>query len=269
MKNYAAIIFILFCFSCATHTGPGVTKEEYEKQKLVVGKEKKILEKEVEKLRAKYEVNLKKHEDKDKDWRDIQQARLEHILKRLEKAKEGNEDIPQITLVYPNIWGVVQYGEIALTTNAWTDGFQIWFTEELLKICKNDDEIASILSHERAHMYRDHLVGAYLQGIAGAVLEGVQPGSSNVLLLLTPFTKEKEKEADLYGLINMYKAGYDLNAFIRVWKKFSVVHPSSQEEGLFILQTHPNSIDRQVKSQKTIDLIKKGIDPIKWEEDKK
>lgn len=273
MKITSILTILFILIGCATHTGPKVTHKEIDYERLLIKKERVSLLKEINTLKSTFDKKLKENED---NVREYQQKRMNRMLKRIALAsgKYNEDNIPTIHYVYPStkwhIQAIFNPDVIDPTTfNAWTNGFDIWITEALTKICKNDDEVAAVLSHELAHIYKGHLASAYFKQFAGQVMDAFAPGSSTALLLLTPFTKEMEREADLYGIIVMNKARYDMNADIRFWKKAIVTHSMIDTNLGFLLQTHPVGSERIIKTRKIIKLINQGIDPIRWEEQQK
>ncbi len=76
-----------------------------------------------------------------------------------------------------------------------------------------------MLSHEMAHAYRGHM--AYLRAkqalglalaIPAAIFGGQAAGQLAMVLVEAAskkFDRDQEREADIYGLIAVYKAGFD------------------------------------------------------------
>lgn len=109
----------------------------------------------------------------------------------------------------------------------------------ILSVAKNEAGLATVMSHEIAHVIARH--GAQrmtqqilLQGaMLGAGLSMKNNTQRNIILsalgvgvlygLTLPFSRSHESEADQIGLIYMAKAGYDPSEAINFWQRFSTV----------------------------------------------
>ena len=109
----------------------------------------------------------------------------------------------------------------------------------ILSVAKNEAGLATVISHEIAHVIARH--GAQrmtqqmlLQGaMIGAGLSMKNKTQRNLILtalgvgvlygFTLPFSRSHESEADQIGLIYMANAGYDPNEAIKFWKRFSQV----------------------------------------------
>ena len=109
----------------------------------------------------------------------------------------------------------------------------------ILSVAKNEAGLATVMSHEIAHVIARH--GAQrmtqqmlLQGaMIGAGLSMKNSTQKNIVLsalgvgvlygFTLPFSRLHESEADQIGLIYMAKAGYDPNEAISFWQRFSQI----------------------------------------------
>ncbi len=109
----------------------------------------------------------------------------------------------------------------------------------ILSVAKNEAGLATVMSHEIAHVIARH--GAQrmtqqllLQGaMIGAGLSMNNSTQKNLILsalgvgvlygFTLPFSRSHESEADQIGLIYMANAGYDPNEAINFWQRFSNV----------------------------------------------
>ena len=109
----------------------------------------------------------------------------------------------------------------------------------ILSVAKNEAGLATVMSHEIAHVIARH--GAQrmtqqmlLQGaMIGAGLSMKNSTQRNIILsalgvgvlygFTLPFSRLHESEADQIGLIYMAKAGYDPNEAINFWQRFGQV----------------------------------------------
>ncbi len=124
----------------------------------------------------------------------------------------------------------------------------------LLNVAKNQDQLATVIGHEIAHVLADHsnerlsssqlanlgmqithigLENSEYQDMAMGVLGlGVQYG------ILMPYGRTQESEADIIGLDLMVKAGFDPRQSIELWK--NMAKASSGNNPPELLSTHPS-----------------------------
>ena len=128
----------------------------------------------------------------------------------------------------------------------------------ILSVAKNEAGLATVMSHEIAHVIARH--GAQrmtqqmlLQGaMIGAGLSMKNSTQKNIVLsalgvgvlygFTLPFSRLHESEADQIGLIYMAKAGYDPNEAINFWQRFGQV--KGGKEGPEWASTHPADATR-------------------------
>ena len=150
----------------------------------------------------------------------------------------------------------------------------------LYKIAKTDDQLASVIAHEIAHVTAKHVheklsrelaVGAVgtvgmIGGLAGGASGLTVDALSQVYGLTTgiggfAFDRAKEKEADYIGLMYMARAGYDPEQAVKVLEAlelesandlvqpaFLSTHPSHPERILQLMDAMPKAIDERRKS---------------------
>lgn len=135
----------------------------------------------------------------------------------------------------------------------------------LFKIAKTDDELASVIAHEIAHVTAKHVheklsrelavdtvgtVGA-IGGLAGGASGLTMSALSQVYGLTTgisgfAFDRAKEKEADYIGLMYMARAGYDPQASVRVLENLEAASANDPVQPAF-LSTHPTHPERIIQ----------------------
>lgn len=141
----------------------------------------------------------------------------------------------------------------------------------LLEMVENEDQLASVLAHEIAHVTARHTHERYSQSgllgganIASAVAVGMSvpgiyisgsplSGVSNLAQL--SFDRGKEKEADHIGLIYMARAGYNPREALKFLEKMESMTAASAGPPAW-LSTHPAFPDRQLQ---LIDLMPQAL----------
>jgi len=132
-------------------------------------------------------------------------------------------------------------------------GNKIGVNSGLLKVAENQDQLATVLGHEVAHVISHHanerasqtiavqegvnLIGALAsphsgagQSLMGVLGVGAQYG------ILMPYSRIQESEADQLGLDLMAKAGFNPRESINLWKNMTRSDGSQPPE---FLSTHP------------------------------
>ena len=139
-------------------------------------------------------------------------------------------------------------------------GGKVVFFTGMFKVIENNDQLAAVMSHEIAHVILRH---AHFRDVADSVLtipktvgkdilgdlipKDLQPLLDTVyevgknLTVLMPYGREQEKEADREGVKLMYKAGYNPDEAVKLWKNISKVSPDDMPE---FLSTHPSNDER-------------------------
>ena len=112
----------------------------------------------------------------------------------------------------------------------------------VFKVAKNEDQLATILSHEIAHALSRH---GNARISRSKVINGVEIAGGIITALLNPFlvvpyviayeagtrngielplSRLEEQEADIIGLNLMYKAGYNLDESLNFWNNLIEVN---------------------------------------------
>ena len=157
-------------------------------------------------------------------------------------------------------WEVVVFDSEQVNAFALPGG-KIGVYTGLLKVAENQDQLATVIGHEIAHVLADHsnerlsqsqlantglqitnvALGtseyAKYQGVTMAALGlGVQYG------VLMPYGRAQESEADILGLELMAKAGFDPYQSIYLWQNMAKASGGNQPPEL--LSTHPSHSTR-------------------------
>ena len=128
--------------------------------------------------------------------------------------------------------------------NVFTLGGNIIFYKGMYDFCKNDSEIAAIISHEIAHNELGHST-LHLKkqktsnnfGIFGEIALMIERNTS------MSFNQKQEAQADLFGLDLIHPTDYNSCAGISLWERMSKTEKDFNiAENLF--KSHPYSINR-------------------------
>ncbi len=139
----------------------------------------------------------------------------------------------------------------------------IFVTKGLLKCCKTEDAMASILAHEIGHVQRKHGLQAIqksrvTEGVTTLALPDTSTMSGGTLSDLTKtfdgaltditttmidkgYSREFEDEADIDAVAIMKRVGYDPNAFVDMLK---IMKKQIKPDGKGVARTHPTPDDR-------------------------
>jgi predicted Zn-dependent protease len=141
------------------------------------------------------------------------------------------------------------------TPNAFAlPGRKIGVNTGLFRVARNQDQLATVLGHEVAHVVAQHAnervstAFAAQQGLAlvQAISGDPTPEQSQLLALLglgaqvgilLPYGRDQEREADLLGLDLLADAGFDPRESIALWENMAAVGELQPPE---FLSTHPS-----------------------------
>jgi predicted Zn-dependent protease len=167
-----------------------------------------------------------------KKEKESEDANLTQIVSRVGQRIVAVSDMPKLDWEFKLIESD--------TKNAFAlPGGKVAIYTGLLSVAKNEAGLATIMSHEIAHVIARH--GAQrmtqqmlLQGaMLGAGLSMKNNTQRNIILsalgvgvlygFTLPFSRSHESEADQIGLLYMARAGYDPNEALQFWQRFSRV----------------------------------------------
>ncbi|AOS43669.1 TPR repeat-containing protein YfgC precursor [Lacunisphaera limnophila] len=203
------------------------------------------------------------------------QARVRQIGERL--AKVAFWDVPAADWEFVVFDSPQQINAFAMA------GGKVGVYSGLFQICHNDDQLASVLAHEIAHVAAKHVNERLSQDMAiqgggllvGGVMSTTGAGAipANAVLnayglsssiTATGFDRGKEKEADHIGLIYMARAGYNPEEAPKVIENleqasagrvtppaFLSTHPSYPERILQLLDLMPQALEIYQRSGQT------------------
>ncbi len=150
-------------------------------------------------------------------------------------------------------WEVVLFEDDSANAFALPGG-RIGVHAGLLEVARNQDQLATVIAHEIAHVIADHsnerVSTAYATEsglrLAQVLAGGPSDGQSSLMGLLglgaqygilMPFSRTQESEADIIGLDLMARAGFDPRESIRLWENMMELGQGEPPE---FLSTHPS-----------------------------
>lgn len=168
------------------------------------------------------------------------------------------------------------------TVNAFCiPGGKIVVFSGILSVAGSEEELAFILGHEMAHALLDHTrtrvsaqntkntltaaswVGSFAFDLIGmgeigdltrAAVNTVSIGSE--FLLMNPWGRDQELEADRLGMLIIHWAGYDITGVPAFWQKMS----NQNANNFDFFSTHPADSKRIAVMQSLVSEIEEGID---------
>ena len=129
----------------------------------------------------------------------------------------------------------------------------------LIDLAENEAELASVISHEIAHVVGEHgmenMTKQQIIGFAGAVILGARPTFTEEIIssiiqrgVLTNFSRGAELEADRLGIEQMHVAGINPIGFESFLKKMHDQEKGESSRFSNMLSTHPPTALRIKKS---------------------
>ncbi|MCY3768595.1 MAG: M48 family metalloprotease [Gammaproteobacteria bacterium] len=142
----------------------------------------------------------------------------------------------------------------------------ITFNTGLLTVTEEESELASVVSHEIAHLSQRHLARLIakhhedripaLAAILGSILVGGQAGlagatltSATVASNQLTYSRAFEREADSIGVQLLADSGYDPDSMAQFFRTLEAYTRHDQAGAYEFLQTHPLSLNRIAESE--------------------
>lgn len=152
----------------------------------------------------------------------------------------------------PRSWQVEVFEDPSANAFALPGG-KIGVHTGMLRVAEGQDQLATVLSHEIAHVLAAHTnerlstTAVAETGLSAVqmLLGGDSPGQRQLMSalglgaqvgVLLPFNRAQESEADLLGLRLMARAGFDPRASVELWRRMQREAKGSPPE---FLSTHP------------------------------
>jgi predicted Zn-dependent protease len=210
-------------------------------------------------LAASAWTDLKRQQPTTRDPRYLN--RVQRVAPKIITASGGN----------PSQWEVQVFDSKDLNAFALPGG-KIGFYTGILDIMANDDQIATVMGHEVAHVNYNHSGERYSQSslaAAGLTVAQVATSSSQYggqiagilgmgvsLGVILPFSRRHELEADKFGLRYMHRAGYNPNEALRFWESMAAKKQGGGPPEF--LSTHPSDATRIAQLRREIALLGSG-----------
>lgn len=126
-------------------------------------------------------------------------------------------------------------------------------TDQLVKILNNDMELTGILMHEIGHVEKRHGLRSIIQNAGVFLIVSVIVGdvasitsltaSLPTLFINTGYSRQFEREADLYSAVYFQKNNLDNKPMRDILQRLTQKHPKSSKAASFI-STHPLTEER-------------------------
>jgi metalloendopeptidase OMA1, mitochondrial len=200
-------------------------------------------------------------------------SRDKDLTARLQRVGERLQQSVSIWEMPDADWEFVVF-DVPKEINAFAmAGGKVGVFSGLFKIVKNDDQLASVIAHEIAHVTAKHIheklsrelavntigmvgvIGAGAAGVYGADILGEAYGVGMNLRGFA-FDREKEREADYIGLIYMARAGYDPQEAVKVLEQLEAETGTQSGAPSRFLSTHPTTPERMIQ---LIDAMPKAL----------
>jgi len=136
-------------------------------------------------------------------------------------------------------------------------GGKVFVYEGIFKAAKNEDQLATVMSHEIAHALARHgvermsmgqlanigkLAIGEAAGLRGNQAFDVAFGIGAQYGVILPYSRSFEYEADEIGIYLMKKAGYDTHQAVEFWKNMKA--QKNGNEPVEFMSTHPADENR-------------------------
>jgi Zn-dependent protease with chaperone function len=164
--------------------------------------------------------------------------------------------------------------------NAYAAPGKIILTQRLVSFCLNDDEMALVVGHEMAHQVQGHLIRGAAHRELGQLLGEAITAFSTLSLgrlldwkhfqvdpnvrqvaknaVVSVFSQDEEREADIYGAWYAFQAGYDLDRGSAVWERVAAVDEKDPFLTTYFLASHPAPLERLARLKLVAQYFKAG-----------
>jgi len=178
----------------------------------------------------------------------LDEARQAELLKHFAPAITQNKDL-DIRIIFRN------GGAIGANAFALPDG-TILFTDQIVQLAKNNDELLAVLAHEIGHVKYRHALRSVIQGsvvsFAVAMVTGDLSAASNLLATLPvimsnmSYSRNFEREADDNSLLFLDANHIERHYFVDLMERLTYQAECSQ---LIMQEDLKNKISSKIKGE--------------------
>jgi len=145
----------------------------------------------------------------------------------------------------------------------------------LLAVAKNQDQLATVIGHEIAHVQANHSnerlstskLASYGTQAGEVVLQNTEYKEIGMSALglgvqygvIMPYGRAQESESDILGLHLMNQAGFDATQSVELWMNMAIA--AGGKEPMEFLSTHPSNDTRINHLQKELKKLPKTTTP--------
>jgi Zn-dependent protease with chaperone function len=144
-------------------------------------------------------------------------------------------------------------GRIGANAFALPDG-TVMFTDEIVKLAKNDDELLAVFAHEIGHVKYRHALRSAIQGSVLSFVVTMLTGDmsaaagflSSLPLIVTAmsYSRDFEREADEHALIFLDSHKIPRHFFVDLMERLEKEHAPSDKSITGYFSTHPTTNER-------------------------
>lgn len=219
--SVSVLLFSVFVAGCASNHKVPITKRD---QMMLISKEDEvsISKNEYKKIISKAKIC--------KD--EVKIAQVRRVGNRITKNIKNHSNIK---------WQFILVENDSINACCLPDG-RVIINTGVFKVAKNDDQLATVLSHEIAHAISRHGAARISrskvlnagEGIGAVIATIVNPfllvpfiaayETTTKHMITTPYSKIEENEADEIGIHLMKQANFDLNEAIVFWNNMEQIN---------------------------------------------
>lgn len=245
MKNIFSILLVAFLFAGCMGKAPITGREQI--LLMSPSEENALGAKSYKEFLSKAKISTDK----------VQTARIKKIGKRIAVAADRKDFQWEFNLVQDK-----QINAFCLP------GGKVVVYTGILPLAKNDDQLATVMSHEIAHALARHgaermshqQISKTIQALSNVLLGATAPQYTNAfntaygygtqLGIMLPYSRSHEYEADEIGIHLMKKAGYNIHEAVSFWQNMKKAKNGKTPSEFF--STHPSDEHRIEKISKII-----------------